>query len=313
MGGSLWLSREKGVGDTSQTTLFADSFRAPSPSLSMTRADASSYKSMVSENTPLLERGAGSWWDRHRTPLVASALLLFTAIISVAVGVRFGAGTSAALGDSRGMVPMISPIGNEEFGRTLVGVLGTEGLGIAYQTMVNYECLARRLGRRLVMVPLVTEHFDDVPLDLAELFQFDDGDMVPLSQAPHDIMARVWTQYGNGESTNQWVHGGSYGAASVYFSKFIPGEVILFIYVWAIIVTVCFVHRSLPAGHAREARSVGMRRVRYDAMRRSVGGAGGGEGRGRAGDRLLGRALLRRRDGRHAEAEGEDHDVATQR
>ena len=281
-------------------------------SLSMTRADASSYKSMVSENTPLLERGAGSWWDRHRTPLVASALLLFTAIVFV-VGVRFGAGTSAALGDSSGMVPMISPIGNEEFGRTLVGVLGTEGLGIAYQTMVNYECLARRLGRRLVMVPLVTEHFDDVPLDLAELFQFDDGDMVPLSQAPHDIMARVWTQYGNGESTNQWVHGGSYGAASVYFSKFIPGEVILFIYVWAIIVTVCFVHRSLPAGHAREARSVGMRRVRYDAMRRSVGGAGGGEGRGRAGDRLLGRALLRRRDGRHAEAEGEGHDVATQR
>ena len=161
----------------------------------MTRADASSYKSMVSENTPLLERGAGSWWDRHRTPLVASALLLFTAIVFV-VGVRFGAGTSAALGDSSGMVPMISPIGNEEFGRTLVGVLGTEGLGIAYQTMVNYECLARRLGRRLVMVPLVTEHFDDVPLDLAELFQFDDGDMVPLSQAPHDIMARVWTQYG---------------------------------------------------------------------------------------------------------------------
>ena len=56
-----------------------------------------------------------------------------------------------------------------------------------------------------------------------------------------------------------------------------------------------------------------MRRVRYDAMRRSVGGAGGGEGRGRAGDRLLGRALLRRRDGRHAEAEGEGHHVATQR
>ena len=223
MGGSLWLSREKGVGDTSQTTLFADSFRAPSPSLSMTRADASSYKSMVSENTPLLERGAGSWWDRHRTPLVASALLLFTAIVFV-VGVRFGAGTSAALGDSSGMVPMISPIGNEEFGRALVGVLGTEGLGIAYQTMVNYECLARRLGRRLVMVPLVTEHFDDVPLDLAELFQFDDGDMVPLSQAPHDIMARVWTQYGNGESTNQWVHGGSYGAASVYFGKYLQGE-----------------------------------------------------------------------------------------
>ena len=188
----------------------------------MTRADASSYKSIVSENTPLLERGAGSWWDRHRTPLVASALLLFTAIVFV-VGVRLGAGTSAALGDSSGMVPMISPIGNEEFGRTLVGVLGTEGLGIAYQTMVNYECLARRLGRRLVMVPLVTEHFDDVPLDLAELFQFDDGDMVPLSQAPHDIMARVWTQYGNGESTNQWVHGGSYGAASVYFSKYLPG------------------------------------------------------------------------------------------
>ena len=280
----------------------------------MTRADASSYKSMVSENTPLLERGAGSWWDRHRTPLVASALLFFTAIISVAVGVRFGAGTSAALGDSSGMVPMISPIGNEEFGRTLVGVLGTEGLGIAYQTMVNYECLARRLGRRLVMVPLVTEHFDDVPLDLAELFQFDDGDMVPLSQAPHDIMARVWTQYGNGESTNQWVHGGSYGAASVYFGKYLQGEFYSFyLRMGKIIVTVCFVHRSLPAGHAREARSVGMRRVRYDAVRRSVGGAGGGEGRGRAGDRLLGRALLRRRDGRHAEAEGEGHHVATQR
>ena len=228
-----WLSRaEKGVGDTSETTLFARPLRAPSPSLSMTRADASSYKSMVSENTPLLERGAGSWWDRHRTPLVASALLFFTAIISVAVGVRFGAGTSAALGDSSGMVPMISPIGNEEFGRTLVGVLGTEGLGIAYQTMVNYECLARRLGRRLVMVPLVTEHFDDVPLDLAELFQFDDGDMVPLSQAPHDIMARVWTQYGNGESTNQWVHGGSYGAASVYFGKYLQGEELFFLFTY---------------------------------------------------------------------------------
>jgi hypothetical protein len=36
-------------------------------------------------------------------------------------------------------------------------------------------------------------------------------------------MARVWTQYGNGESTNQWVHGGSYGAASVYFGKYLPG------------------------------------------------------------------------------------------
>ena len=193
----------------------------------MPRADPTAYKSMVSESTPLLERGAGSWWDWRRSTAVASAVLLVTALVVAVLGARSSGwhiGTAAApMGDSSGMEPMISPIGDGEFGRTLVGVLGTEGLGVAYQTMVNYECLARRLGRKLVLVPLVTEHFADVPIDLAELFQFNDGQLVPLAQAPHDIMARVWKQYGDGEATNEWIRGGSYGAATVYFGRYLPG------------------------------------------------------------------------------------------
>ena len=73
MGGSRGFHAQKKVSATRAKRRFLPTCRAPSPSLSMTRADASSYKSMVSENTPLLERGAGSWWDRHRTPLVASS------------------------------------------------------------------------------------------------------------------------------------------------------------------------------------------------------------------------------------------------
>ena len=210
-----------------QATLFPEPIVLRSRHTPMPRADPTAYKSMVSESTPLLERGAGSWWDWRRSTAVATAVLLVTALVVAVLGARssgFRIGTAAApVGDSSGMEPMISPIGDGEFGRTLVGVLGTEGLGVAYQTMLNYECLARRLGRKLVLVPLVTSHFDNVPIDLAELFQFDDGQLVPLAQAPHDIMARVWKQYGDGEATNQWIRGGSYGAASVYFGKYLPG------------------------------------------------------------------------------------------
>ena len=123
---------------------------------------------------------------------------------------------------SRDYVPSVSPaaLGDKTFGRALVGVLTSEGLGVNYATIIDYECLARMTGRKLVLVPLVTEHFDYVPIDLAELLHIEGGALVPLSQAPDDILERAWDDYGDSEgSSSGWVQGGTFLASNSYFAQ----------------------------------------------------------------------------------------------
>ena len=174
----------------------------------MPRLDPGTYGSVASEATPLVKRGSGSWWDWRRSAVVA--LVAFFLVI-FAVATR-----------SRDYVPSVSPaaLGDETFGRALVGVLTSEGLGVNYATIIDYECLARMTGRKLVLVPLVTEHFDYVPIDLAELLHIEGGALVPLSQAPDDILERAWDDYGDSEgSSSGWVQGGTFLATNSYFAQ----------------------------------------------------------------------------------------------
>ena len=164
------------------------------------------YGSVASEATPLVKRGSGSWWDWRRS---AVAVFIAVFLATFAVAARF-----------RDYVPSVSPaaLGDESFGRVLVGVLNLEGLGVNYATAIGYECLARMTGRKLVLVPLVTEHFDYVPIDLAEVFHIKGGALVPLKEAPDGIMDRVWASYGDpGTGTNDWVQGGSFNTSTFYF------------------------------------------------------------------------------------------------
>ena len=139
------------------------------------------------------------------------AVLIAVFLATFAVAARF-----------RDYVPSVSPaaLGDETFGRVLVGVLNLEGLGVNYATAIGYECLARMTGRKLVLVPLVTEHFDYVPIDLAELLHIKGGALVPLSQAPDDILERAWDDYGDSEgSSSGWVQGGTFKATNSYFAQ----------------------------------------------------------------------------------------------
>ena len=122
----------------------------------------------------------------------------------------------------RDYVPSVSTaaLGNETTDRLLVGVLTSEGMGVNYATIIEYECLARMTGRKLVLVPLVTEHFDFVPIDLAEIFHIEGGALMPLQEAPDDILEKVWASYGDpGTGTSGWVQGGTFSASNSYFAQ----------------------------------------------------------------------------------------------
>ena len=122
----------------------------------------------------------------------------------------------------RDYVPSVSTaaLGNETTDRLLVGVLNFEGMGVNYATTIGYECLARMTGRKLVLVPLVTEHFDFVPIDLAEIFHIEGGALMPLKEAPDGIMDSVWASYGDpGTGTSGWVQGGTFSASNSYFAQ----------------------------------------------------------------------------------------------
>ena len=122
----------------------------------------------------------------------------------------------------RDYVPSVSTaaLGNETTDRLLVGVLNFEGMGVNYATTIGYECLARMTGRKLVLVPLVTEHFDFVPIDLAEIFHIEGGALMPLQEAPDDILEKVWASYGDpGTGTSGWVQGGTFSASNSYFAQ----------------------------------------------------------------------------------------------
>ena len=128
------------------------------------------------------------------------AALMAVVLATFAVATRF-----------RDYVPSVSTaaLGDETTDRLLVGVLNFEGKCVNYATTIGYECLARMTGRKLVLVPLVTEHFDNVPIDLAEIFHIEGGALMPLKEAPDGIMDSVWASYGDpGTGTNGWVQGG---------------------------------------------------------------------------------------------------------
>ena len=168
----------------------------------MSRLDPSTYGSVASEATPLVKRGSGSWWDWRRSVVAA---LMAVVLATFAVATRF-----------RDYVPSVSTaaLGDETTDRLLVGVLTSEGMGVNYATIIEYECLARMTGRKLVLVPLVTEHFDFVPIDLAEIFHIEGGALMPLKEAPDGIMDSVWASYGDpGTGTNGWVQGGTFSAS----------------------------------------------------------------------------------------------------
>ena len=139
------------------------------------------------------------------------AALMAVVLATFAVATRF-----------RDYVPSVSTaaLGNETSDRLLVGVLNFEGMGVNYATTIGYECLARMTGRKLVLVPLVTEHFDNVPIDLAEIFHIEGGALMPLQEAPDGIMDSVWASYGDpGTGTNGWVQGGAFNTSTFYFRK----------------------------------------------------------------------------------------------
>ena len=74
--------------------------------------------------------------------------------------------------NSSGMEPMISAIGDGDVRRTSPASSAPRASASALPDHARrYECLARRLGRKSRPRPLVTSHFDNVPIDLAELFQ----------------------------------------------------------------------------------------------------------------------------------------------
>ena len=174
----------------------------------MSRLDPGTYGSVASEATPLVKRGSGSWWDWRRS---AVAALMAVVLATFAVATRF-----------RDYVPSVSTaaLGDETTDRLLVGVLTSEGMGVNYATIIEYECLARMTGRKLVLVPLVTEHFDFVPIDLAEIFHIEGGALMPLKEAPDDILEKVWASYGDpGTGTNGWVQGGTFSASNSYFAQ----------------------------------------------------------------------------------------------
>ena len=139
------------------------------------------------------------------------AALMAVVLATFAVATRF-----------RDYVPSVSTaaLGDETTDRLLVGVLTSEGMGVNYATIIEYECLARMTGRKLVLVPLVTEHFDFVPIDLAEIFHIEGGALMPLKEAPDDILEKVWASYGDpGTGTNGWVQGGTFSASNSYFAQ----------------------------------------------------------------------------------------------
>ena len=174
----------------------------------MSRLDPSTYGSVASEATPLVKRGSGSWWDWRRSVVAA---LMAVVLATFAVATRF-----------RDYVPSVSTaaLGDETTDRLLVGVLTSEGMGVNYATIIEYECLARMTGRKLVLVPLVTEHFDFVPIDLAEIFHIEGGALMPLKEAPDGIMDSVWASYGDpGTGTSGWVQGGTFSASNSYFAQ----------------------------------------------------------------------------------------------
>ena len=139
------------------------------------------------------------------------AALMAVVLATFAVATRF-----------RDYVPSVSTaaLGDETTDRLLVGVLTSEGMGVNYATIIEYECLARMTGRKLVLVPLVTEHFDFVPIDLAEIFHIEGGALMPLKEAPDDILEKVWASYGDpGTGTNGWVQGGTFSASTSYSAQ----------------------------------------------------------------------------------------------
>ena len=168
----------------------------------MPRLDSGTYGSVVSEVTALQKGDVGSSWDWRRPSLVVSLALFLAALVAV---IRFH--------DHELSLPAAT-LDDESFGRALIGVLTHEGLGVAFHTVIHYECLARMTGRKLVLVPLVSEHFDLVPIDLGEIIHVEGGTLVPLTQAPDNILDKAWDQYVNGE----WVRGGDFPVDNTYYT-----------------------------------------------------------------------------------------------